>query len=274
MVSRQLAEGRICGVCQGGTIELFTGMGVYHANAADATRNDLPVHVTTPSDATTDTIWIFFDADPIQKEPSQLVSSGLVFPVHVTVTTPDNTRYYRWQKQRPAVRMIMDPWSDQELRDGLVLQSFYTMANVARKAEYLTALPGCIEKFGRSPRDIYAAVQGADFEGEITELLENLRAPEQLSQLRSMLKVAATAPNAFSHQSTMIQRNLDPHHLLAGDKPLVDVKTPFIGSLLFDWARRVKEYRSADLFHLFRSFAFPKTNSLGGWMFGAATLRR
>lgn len=63
-------------------------------------------------------VWFLFDIDAVMGPPPVGITGASPWPVQAT--SPNEARFKQWKKQRRASTMIMNPWSEEELRQGYV----------------------------------------------------------------------------------------------------------------------------------------------------------
>ncbi|KAI0050835.1 hypothetical protein FA95DRAFT_1593744 [Auriscalpium vulgare] len=269
IVARHLSERRIIAVFLAGELFLFTEEGVFtHANPSLARANyDLNTGLPLKHCP-----WLLIDASSEKHKPppDSLVRSPKIFPLHLT--SPDEDRYKGWLKQREGIILIMDPWTEDELRDGLALQSFFQDANPGQQEAYLNKLSDIIGQYGYAARDIYGTLAGRKkLDIAILDALKEFTSYKQLMNLKTVMALAHIKADAICHQLVTVERSKVPvTSPTESDTAVLKPKSPYVGGLVSYWVARAQYVKTKDFLRLLR--AFPQSNTLAGWIFEGAVL--
>ena len=63
-------------------------------------------------------VWFLIDIDDILEPPPGVITNASPWPVQAA--SPNDIRFKSWKKQRRASILIMNPWSEEEMRQGYV----------------------------------------------------------------------------------------------------------------------------------------------------------
>ncbi|KAK7443580.1 hypothetical protein VKT23_015752 [Stygiomarasmius scandens] len=200
-------------------------------------------------------IWSLIDADDNNQEPP----AGLVVRSHfyaVHAVSPNPQRFKNWKKQQIARIIVMEPWSDAELEQGLELLN---------PAPQKINVPQLREQYGPCIRDIISALEddGQDLKNDINQALKEL--PNNINIVASAAVAGGTdAMHLVSHRLFVVGRirSREDHH---SDRLFVEAKSL---SILRDLSNRCREIHLQDAQDLYSLCSpFPESSPFGGWVF-------
>ncbi|KAI0050837.1 hypothetical protein FA95DRAFT_527203 [Auriscalpium vulgare] len=268
IVARHLSERRIIAAFLTGSLFLFTEEGVFTHPEPSHANDDLDFGLESE-----DCPWLLVDMgiNKGDRPPAGLVGSSNIFPLHLT--SPDEERYKGWQTQREGMLLIMNPWTEEELSDGLALQSFFQKANPDEQEAYRNKLSVIIDQYGYVARDVYGALAGRkDLEIAIQNALNQFVSYEELKHLKIRMAQAHLNADAIAHQLVAVQRsNVTVASPSDSDRAVLKPKSTYIGALVSDWVRRAEHAQTKDVFRLLRDF--PHSSTLAGWIFEGVVLQ-
>ncbi|KAI0057380.1 hypothetical protein BV25DRAFT_1831219 [Artomyces pyxidatus] len=180
MVAQQLAEGGVAGiVVRRDGVRLFTGEGVFRFQGD---RRALQTDHLIPEliqDNRRENIWMFIDGSEFNSDstfPWNIVEFELLFPVYIV--SLGQHKYER--RGREMTTLVVNPWTDEELFEGLPLQLRYFSASQDQQNRLRQALPHAIDVFRSLPRDVYRAVSNPDYEHRLLETLDTISSTKRL----------------------------------------------------------------------------------------------